>query len=84
MNIITKVIRNSKELEDFEKNTIGSRFYASPDKYPCIAVVGNGSPNIDWSERGFKIHKTQEIMFLYPDDIQKELYDNDFNNLLKD
>ena len=80
MNI--RLLKSSKELERFEKD-IGIRHYSSPNEYPCIAISAINDVLIDWKSTGHTHRFSYNVEFLYPKDIQKELYDNDFEDLVK-
>ena len=80
MNV--RILKNQKDFENFEKD-VKVNHYRTPDDYPCIAIHGKKDIQVDWSTTGFRVRYDYEIIFLYPKDIQKELFNEDFEDLLK-
>lgn len=77
-----RLIKNKKEFEQFQ-NEIEERFFVNPDKFPCIAIVALKSISVDWKKDGFVMFEHNQLKLLYPDEIQKELYSEDFENIIK-
>ena len=80
--MITRIIKSPKEYTTFQQEQ-NTHFYRNPDEYPCIAFVGFENADVRWSKDGFKISYESNILFLYPNKIQKELYEEEFDDLVK-
>ncbi len=77
-----RILKSEKEYNDFcylHKN----KYLTRPSKYPTIAILYYDTPKVEWSKTGLKLTEMYSVEYLYPDEIQKELFNDEFNELVK-
>jgi hypothetical protein len=77
-----RVLKNSKDFDKF-CNEMKYMYISKPDKYPAIIIRTQIDPHFSWQSEGFKFSRQYETEYIYPDDIQKELFNEDFDKLTK-
>lgn len=76
-----RILKSKADLESFETE-IGFHHYMNPEEYPCIAISARKDARVDWHEHGFNIFYSNDLRFLYPKQIQKDLFSEDFDKLV--
>lgn len=74
-----------KTEEDFKKySSENTQIYIpSPKEYPAIILKVQEDPEIIWNSDSLKLRRRHDFEFIYPAQIQKELYHDDFESLIK-
>lgn len=73
-----------KTKEDFELYTENHKYayISSPKEYPAIILEVQEDPSITWDRDSIKLNRRHSFEYIYPAQIQKELYRDDFDNLV--
>lgn len=76
------ILRNDKDLA-YYRNQINHTYITTPTKYPALLFILKLDPEFTWNSEGCRVSRRYETLYIYPDDIQKELYNSDFEALIK-
>jgi hypothetical protein len=76
------ILKNEIEYKKFTAQENYS-WIPSPTHYPAIVIKSQEDPEISWNNDSVKMRRKYDFYYIYPDEIQKELYDASFEGLIK-